>query len=263
MSLNKIGRKTLSTYHAIYWILFICLFTLLWGTYDNNYYRNFMVQFFSLPSRLALVYMTILVLFPLFFNKGKIFLFALCYILLLVGFTVLIQRPMMLYYIEGRYLDYNSTEFFNVIELTNTMLDVNIAAIIPVGSKLVGYWLNSRKRLDELQILNQKLSNYQNQYVLFKKGSSKHKVFLNDIFFLESMKNNIKVTTRNKELVFYGSISNLEQILRDQPFIRIHRSFIVNINYVESFTSSIVTINGSELPIGRKYKDETLKKLKR
>lgn len=170
---------------------------------------------------------------------------------------------MMLYYIEGRYLDYNSTEFFNIIELTNTMLDVNIAAIIPVGSKLVGYWLNSRKRLDELQILNQKLSNYQNQFVLFKKGSTKHKIFLRDIVFLESLKNNIIVTTPYQKHTFYESISNLEEILKDQPFVRIHRSFIINLNYIESFAPTNVVVKGHELPIGRKYKSDVLEKLKK
>ena len=176
MPSKKVIDKSLLYYHLSYWILFVGLFTFIWGTYDNDYFRNFMVQVLSLPSRLVLVYITILFLFPLLFNKGKIFLFAFWYILV-------------------RYLSFDSTEFFNLIELTNTMLDINVAAIIPIGGKIAGYWIKSKKKLNELQVINQKLSNYQNQFILFKKGSSKHKLFLKDIQYIESLRNHILVAT--------------------------------------------------------------------
>lgn len=262
MPSKKVIDKSLLYYHISYWILFVGLFTFIWGTYDNDYFRNFMVQVLSLPSRLVLVYITILFLFPLLFNKGKIFLFAVWYILVLIGCTVLIQRPMMMYYIEGRYLSFDSTEFFNLIELTNTMLDINVAAIIPIGGKIAGYWIKSKKKLNELQVINQKLSNYQNQFILFKKGSSKHKLFLKDIQYIESLRNHILVATLEKKHDFYGSITNLESVLKDQPFLRIHRSFIVNTNYIESFNTTNVTIDGHDFPIGRKYKENVLKKLR-
>lgn len=250
-------------YHLLYWLLFILFFSFVWGTYDNDYFRNFMVQVLSLPSRLVLVYVTIFVLFPMLFLKDKLVLFVIGYVILLIFCAVVIQRSMMIFIIEGSYLPYNSEKYFNLIELTNTMMDVNIAAIIPVGSKLVGHWMKSRKKLDELQIQNQKLSNYRNQFILFKKGSSKHKIFLHDIIFLESLKNNIKVVTFEKEQIFYGSISNLEEVLKDQPFVRIHRSFIANLNYVESFGATNLVVRGHNLPIGRKFKNDVLKRLKK
>lgn len=222
-----------------------------------------MIQIHSLPSRLILVYVTLFILFPMFFTKEKLVAFILGYVVLLLFCTVVIQRSIILYIVEGKYFPYHSERFFNILELTNTMMDVNVAAIVPVGSKLVGYWTKSRKRLDELQVLNQKLSNYQNQFILFKKGYRKYKVFLHDIIFLESLKNNIRVSTSEREHIFYGSISNLEQILKDHSFLRIHRSFVVNLNYVESFTSSNVVVKGIHIPIGRKYKTDVLKKLKR
>ncbi len=256
-------NKSAIFYHILYWCLFIIFFSIVWGTYDNDYFRNFMIQVLSLPARLVLVYGTILFLFPFFFSKDKLVLFVLGYIILLIFCTVFIQRSMMIFVIEGAYLPYNSKQYFNIIELTNTLMDVNITAIFPVGSKLVGHWMQSRKKLDELKVQNQKLSNYRNQFLLFKKGSSKHKIFLHEIIFLESLKNNIKVITFEKEQIFYGSISNLEKTLKDQPFKRVHRSFIVNLNYIESFAPTNVVVKGFKVPIGRKYKTEVIKALKR
>ncbi|CAN0589838.1 unnamed protein product [Ectocarpus sp. 12 AP-2014] len=221
-----------------------------------------MIQLHSLPSRMTLVYGTLLALFPAFFNREKLLFFIIGYVLLLLFCTIAIQRTIIIFMVEGTYFPHHSEQFFNVLQLTNTMMDVNIAAVIPVGSKLVGYWLKSRKKLDELKVLNQKLTSYQNQFILFKKGSSKHKIFLKDVLFLESLKNNIKVVTTEKEHLFYGSISNLEEILKDHAFLRVHRSFVVNLNYVESFTTSSVAIRENTIPIGRKYKAEVLKKLK-
>lgn len=262
MKLDLNRNKTRLLYHILYWVIFILFFSVIWGSYDDDYFRNFMVQLLSLPARLVLVYVSLLVFFPLFFLKDKLALFIIAYVLLLIFCTVGIQRAMIIFIVEGTYLPYHSEYYFNLVELTNTMMDVNIAAIIPIGSKLVGHWMKTRKQVDELKVLNQKLSNYKNQFLLFKKGANKHKVFLTDIVYLESLKNNIKVVTLDQEYIFYGSISNLEKILKDKQFLRIHRSFIININYVKSFSSTHVNVNHVDVPIGRKFKPEVVKLLK-
>ena len=244
------------TYHILYWIVFLIFFTLVWGTYDDDYYRNFMTQVLSLPSRLTLVYVTLGILFPLFLKDDNLLKFVAGYFGVLFLCTVIIQRSMMLYVIEGRYLDFKSEDYWNVLELTNTALDVNLAAIIPVGWKFFGHWIQSRRKLSELQVLNQKLARPKTQFILFKKGVQKHKVFLHDIKYLESQKNYIKVHTRQKEHVFYESISNLENTLKDHRFLRVHRSYIVNLAFLESFSANHIMIDGVKIPIGRKYKNE-------
>ena len=254
-------NRRLILYHVLYWLLFVAFFTLVWGTYDEDYYRNFMVQVLSLPSRLVLVYVTLSILFPIFLKKNDLAMFIVSYMLLLLFCTVVIQRGMMLFVIEGRFLPYHSENYFNLLQLTNTMLDVNLAAIVPVGSKLLGYWMQSRKKLDELQVLNQKLKKPNNQFVLFKKGANKHKVFLHNILYVESQKNYIKVITKQNEQVFYESISKLEQTLKGHQFLRVHRSYIINLAFLESFSSSHLVLSGRKIPIGRKYKDQVVKVL--
>ncbi|MEM1135453.1 MAG: LytTR family DNA-binding domain-containing protein, partial [Bacteroidota bacterium] len=56
-------------------------------------------------------------------------------------------------------------------------------------------------------------------------------------------------------------ISYLEEKLPEQRFMRIHRSFIVNMEKVEAFCATHAEMAGYEIPIGRNYKNEALKKL--
>ena len=87
------------------------------------------------------------------------------------------------------------------------------------------------------------------------------KVFLNDILYIESLKDYIKVVTPAKTIVTKQSISSIEETLPKNQFIRIHRSFIVSINKIETFTNEIIEIGKKELPISRMYKMEVNKAL--
>ena len=87
------------------------------------------------------------------------------------------------------------------------------------------------------------------------------KVALDDILYIESLKDYIKVVTTNKTIVTKQSISSIEETLPKNQFIRIHRSFIVSINKIETFTHEIIEIGKQELPISRMYKLEVGKVL--
>jgi DNA-binding LytR/AlgR family response regulator len=87
------------------------------------------------------------------------------------------------------------------------------------------------------------------------------KIALNDILYIESLKDYIKVVTKTKNIVTKQSISSLEEALPKNNFVRIHRSFIVAINKIESFTNDAIEINRQELPISRMYRHEVEKVL--
>ena len=138
--------------HIIYWLVFVLFFTVIWGTYDNDYFRNFMIQVFSLPSRLVLVYGTLHFLFPVFFLKKEYVKFILFFILLLIGAAILIQRPLIFYIVQSLYLqDFKSSNFFTITEIMNTILDVNIAVIIPLGYVFFKSWQKTNQKTTELE----------------------------------------------------------------------------------------------------------------
>lgn len=86
------------------------------------------------------------------------------------------------------------------------------------------------------------------------------KIPLSDILFIESLKDYIKVVTKIKPIITKQSISSLEENL-PKNFIRIHRSFIVSIDKIESYTNDLIQIGKYELPISRSYKHEVDKAL--
>ncbi|MFD2564745.1 sensor histidine kinase [Aquimarina rubra] len=133
--------------HLIYWIGLIIFFGITWGTYDNDYIRSFTIQTFSLPARMILVYVSIYFLLPKFFIKQKTIAFIFSYILLLIATSILIQRPIMLFYVQPHYLPgWQSEGYFTITELVNTILDVNIAAIVPLGFNLFKFYHNSQQK---------------------------------------------------------------------------------------------------------------------
>jgi DNA-binding LytR/AlgR family response regulator len=87
------------------------------------------------------------------------------------------------------------------------------------------------------------------------------KVFLDDILYIESVKDYIRIYRKgDKPLLVKQSITMLEAMLPVSSFVRIHRSFIVSVNAITAFTSHDVEIGNVEIPVGRLY-GPALKKL--
>ncbi|HEV2479696.1 MAG TPA: LytTR family DNA-binding domain-containing protein [Puia sp.] len=101
-------------------------------------------------------------------------------------------------------------------------------------------------------------------FLYFKVNKEMQKVLLNDILFIESNKEYIKIYLENeKQLLIKQTISSLEKLLSPHRFIRIHRSYIVAIEKVSSFNALSVTVGAHKIPIGRMYKNETENALRR
>jgi DNA-binding LytR/AlgR family response regulator len=99
-------------------------------------------------------------------------------------------------------------------------------------------------------------------YVYFRADRKMHKVGLNDILYIESLDEYVKVYLNNKTLITRESISTLEQKLPEDQFVRIHRSFLVSIKAVQSISAEGVDIAGKSLPFGRAFRQSALASLK-
>jgi DNA-binding LytR/AlgR family response regulator len=89
------------------------------------------------------------------------------------------------------------------------------------------------------------------------------KILFDDILFIESLKDYIRIVTTHKTIVSRQSISSLENMLPKEAFLRIHRSFIVAINKIDSFNGETIDIAKNELPIGRLFKHDVSNQLGR
>lgn len=80
------------------------------------------------------------------------------------------------------------------------------------------------------------------------------KVLLKDLLYVESIKNHVKLVTTNGNLISLMSLSHLLNKLPEKFFMQVHRSYIVSVQHISSFTQSSITINKKNIPVGRHYK---------
>ena len=81
-----------------------------------------------------------------------------------------------------------------------------------------------------------------------------------DIVLLKSDSNYTTIITENGEKIVTCTLKESEKKLNGLPFLRIHRSYIVNLDYVKNMTSSVASLkNGEDLTIGRSYRNQVKK----
>lgn len=91
-------------------------------------------------------------------------------------------------------------------------------------------------------------------YLFLNVQKKKVKVMFSDILYLESQREYVKVVTTGKEYVSKISTHEIESALPSHLFKRVHRSFIVSVNKIESYTAEEVEVNGVVIPVGRDYR---------
>jgi two-component system LytT family response regulator len=83
----------------------------------------------------------------------------------------------------------------------------------------------------------------------------KVKILFSEIVYIESQREYIKIVTTRGEYLSKMSTHEIVALLPDQSFKRIHRSFIISVNKIQSYTAEEVEVNGIAIPVGRGYRD--------
>ena len=105
----------------------------------------------------------------------------------------------------------------------------------------------------ELSPLNE--SSEIKEYLFLNVQKKKVKILFSEIVYIESQREYIKIVTTKNEYMSKMSTHGIEALLPSNLFKRIHRSFIVSIRKIESYTAEIVEVNGVTIPIGRGYRE--------
>jgi len=98
-------------------------------------------------------------------------------------------------------------------------------------------------------------------YLFFNVNKKKVKIYLDEILFIESLREYVRITTTNKNILTKFQLSQVEELLTSNNFLRVHRSFIVAKEHIDAFTTTEIEIAGKEIPIGRNYKELVLRTL--
>lgn len=92
-------------------------------------------------------------------------------------------------------------------------------------------------------------------FIFLNVQKKKVKILFSEIVFIESQREYIRIVTTKKDYISKMSTHEIESILPSNLFKRIHRSFIVSVSKIESYTAEAVEVSGISIPIGRGYKD--------
>jgi len=98
-----------------------------------------------------------------------------------------------------------------------------------------------------------------NDHIFVKSNYAFVKLKLNDLLYIETDNNYTSIITTDKKFLLRLSLNQLLEKINYRALVRIHRSYAVNINAIQSFNEQEIEINQQHLPIGRNYKEEFLK----
>jgi DNA-binding LytR/AlgR family response regulator len=87
------------------------------------------------------------------------------------------------------------------------------------------------------------------------------KINFNELNFVEALADYVIINTTNNKYIVHSTMKGIEQKLPKNIFVRVHRSFIVNFNKIESIEDLSIKIDKKVIPIGASYKDNFMNKL--
>lgn len=93
------------------------------------------------------------------------------------------------------------------------------------------------------------------EFIFINVQKKKVKILFADLLYVESQREYVKVVTQRKVYLSKMSTHEIEALLPVPRFRRIHRSFIVAMDKIESYNAEMVEVNGVEIPVGRGYRE--------
>ncbi|MET6990865.1 LytR/AlgR family response regulator transcription factor [Sediminicola arcticus] len=100
------------------------------------------------------------------------------------------------------------------------------------------------------------------EFFFVKTNLKKRKIFMDDIEWIEALGDYIKLITKERNVIVLSTMKAFDEKLPKDKFLRIHKSYIVNLEKIERFNSKIVEVHGRELPISRHKRPRLEKVLK-
>ncbi len=111
------------------------------------------------------------------------------------------------------------------------------------------------------QASEQSLVQNSTDHIFIKSDGKLVRLNNDDILFIESMGDYVKFVTPDKKYITHNTIKNLEEKVNKHFFMKVHRSYIINITKIDDIRENDLFIKGNEIPISKAHKGEILKRL--
>lgn len=243
--------------HIIFWVLIFILLTFIFGSLYGNFREAFYFVAMLLPVVVGTSYCFSYHLVPRFLLTKKTFKFILYSVYMLVISLYLEMVVITLSFIYIAQYEYGK---LLPLAINVTVLTVTLYCIV----FLYSFILMLRRSLthqNKLHLMEEEQEKQKEDYLLVRADRKINKILREDIEYLESLGDYVKINTSTAApILTKEKISKLSDSLPD-TFLRIHRSYIVNVHKVDAYTKEQVQINAVQLPISRTYKKNVWKAL--
>lgn len=239
---------------VFFWFVVAAILLAGFGNSYNDYSKTFYFITFLLPVAIGTSYFFNFFLVPKYLLTGKYYRFAVYTIYTLIGSLYL-----MMVVITVSFVIISNYNYQDLGPFMSNIFILALAIYLVVFAKAFLVIFN---RLKEQEVVKSQLIEdkkaLKTEFITVKSNRRNRQIKLDEIIYLESMGDYVDIHSREDTVMTKENISTFESILPEN-FIRIHRSFIVNQNFVTSFKSNEMIVNDVKLPISRSYKNRTHK----
>jgi DNA-binding LytR/AlgR family response regulator len=171
-------------------------------------------------------------------------------------FESLIVKPQVIF--TTAYHDY-AVEGFELDATDYLVKPFTFERFLKAANKVYRIYHLNNTGTDSLKQIDE---NSQKDFLFVKEGTSTVRINLNEVLYMEGLKDYIKIFTKEKTVLTLMPLKTMEGKLPSDKFVRVHRSYIVSISKIDSIERSRIIIGDNWLPIGDYYKEEFQKHLK-
>lgn len=235
--------------HVAFWIAYFVVFGLIWVKPETGLFGSYFLEFVLLPARIMAVYCMIYVLMPQFLLARQFTRFFVYYTLMLLVAGV-IQRLSGYFFYESLLLQQTGS-LFDLAAFGRAVLLVNSTVIFVAAIKLLQEYFLLLEQLNETA---------EDEPVVLEIKSNRrtHLIPASQVLYVEGMGNYVTYHLHHgQKLIEYASI---KATLARLPahFIRLHKSYIVNLHHIDSYNQEDVCVGQQTLPRGKHISDELL-----
>ena len=120
---------------------------------------------------------------------------------------------------------------------------------------------NKVKELKELKHTLQARQNISGDHFFIKCENQIEKIFYDEMLYAEAMTNYVMLYTNTKKMMVYITIKGLEEQLPSEQFLKVHKSFIVNISKVKSIEGNLLNIGNEKIAVSQNLREKVMNEI--
>jgi DNA-binding LytR/AlgR family response regulator len=140
-------------------------------------------------------------------------------------------------------------------------LDVLDYLVKPIAFERFLRACNKAKEVRELKKESKAKVNKTADHFFIKFNNQIEKIFYDDLIYAEAMLNYVMLYTRTNKMMVYITIKSLEEQLPPEIFLKVHKSFIVNINRIKSIEGNLLDIGNAKITISQNLKEKVINEI--